>query len=590
MASVEADTDRPPPPPDSGKRGLLGRVALGAAIAGLTLLIRATLASYIPGVPPYALSFPAVLLATLVCGQWGGLAGLIVCQLGAWYFFLTPHFIFAFADLSAAVSFVIATASAAMVWWTSVLYRRERSRALASEGDRLAERERALSVLLRRFDNAHSFMALWRGPDHRFDYVNQAYLDLIGETPAIVGKTLLDARPHAEPLFVQLLNQVRETGQSTRIRERESVIVRGDGSRTVRFLDFVYEPVVGETGAIEGVFLEGRDVTETVQNRRAIDESERRMRLAVQASEIGVWEWRLDTNEMIYSDQAKRICGFPTEEPVSFEMVVGATHPEDYPITSAQAARMRDPAIREQAPFEYRIVRPSGEVRWVEAHGEMVFETVDGEERATVFLGTLIDVTERKAAEERLRLLAHEVDHRSNNLLTLVMGAIERSSGGSEAVLKATILGRVQALARSHQLLTASRWTGASLMKLLQDELAPFALGEEERVVIRGEDGSLAPQVAQGLAMCIHELVTNAAKYGALKSPEGRVRVQVRRVDESLCRVVWTETGGPAVTAPTREGFGTAVLARSLHACGGEVKLDWRPEGLVCELLAPTVG
>jgi PAS domain S-box-containing protein len=568
---------------------LAGELGIGGVAAAAALLIRTGFAAYVPGVPPYALSFPAVLAATLVGGRWAGLLCLLACQSGALYFFIPPDFSFELRDTASAVGFVLASVSAALVWWIGVLYRRERARTLAFERSRLAERQSALDELLRLFDNAHSFMALLRGPDLRIAYLNQAYLDLIGESRDILGRPLLEARPLVAPRFLDLMTQVLETGKPVRLSELISPIVRGDGTRIVRYLDVIYEPVFAADGKAEAIFIEGRDMTEAMASRRAVDDSERRMRLAVRASEIGVWEWRLASNEIIYSDQAKAICGFPLEEPVTFEMVAASTHPEDYAVASAQTESMRDPAQRTQAPFEYRIIRPTGEVRWVAAQGETVFEAVDGQEQATVFVGTLIDITERKAKEAQLRLLAHEVDHRSNNLLTLVINAIERSRADDPAVLKTIIAGRVRALARSHQLLAASRWSGASLMGLLQEELSPFSLGEDERVSIRGEDGSLSPQAAQALAMCVHELVTNAVKYGALKAPHGRVKVQVRRIDEGLCRIVWTESGGPTVVPPDREGFGSAVLSRALAGAGGEVKLDWRPEGLVCELLAPTL-
>src|SRR5205085_8800991 len=124
-------------------------------------------------------------------------------------------------------------------------------------------------------------------------------------------------------------------------------------------------------------------------------ENEARLRLATTAAGVGVWEWRLTTNEMIYSDQAKAICGFALDQPVTYEMVVASTHPEDFPHTSAQASRALDPAIRDQSPYEYRLVRSDGEVRWVVAQGEAVFERdARGVETAVRYVGALLDITE----------------------------------------------------------------------------------------------------------------------------------------------------------------------------------------------------
>lgn len=562
---------------------------VAVACAAVALAIRGALGQFWPELPYYALTYPAALVATLLTGWRGGILCLGLCQLGAWYFFLPPQFGFVIRSISQGLGLVLATLSGLAIVWVTDLYHRERARGVELERRRTLDRELGLQGLLTMFDNAYSFMALLRGEDLRLEYVNRAYLELLGQDRSVLGQPLLLARPHSSPHFIGLMREVLATGRPVRFDNEAVSFMRG-GEHVTRHLEFVYHPVRNADGVVDAVFVEGHDLTAAVTARRSLEESERRLRLAVQVSAIGVWEWRLDTNEMFYSDQAKAICGFPVEEPVTYEMAVAATHPEDFPVTSAQAARMRDPDNRENRPFEYRIVRPNGDVRWVVAHGEMVFEAVDGERRATMFLGTLMDITDRKAAEEQLRLLAHEVDHRSNNLLALVQGAVERSHAADTETLKAVIAGRVQALSRSHQLLAEARWNGASLMRLLQEELQPFALGDEERVAIRGEDGALAPQAAQGLAMCIHELATNAAKYGALSTPEGRVRVTVRRVDDALCRIVWTETGGPAVAEPTRRGFGSSVLARALASCGGEVRLDWRPEGLVAELLAPTLG
>lgn len=321
--------------------------------------------------------------------------------------------------------------------------------------------------------------------------------------------------------------------------------------------------------------------------RRALEESDNRFRLAAEASQAGVWEWRIPSNEMIYSDLAKQICGFRVDQPVTYDMVAALTHPDDRDRIRAQAARALDPARRENARYEYRIVRPDGEVRWVTASGEAVFETVDGKVRATRYVGTLVDITERKQAEDRLLLLAREVDHRANNLMSVVQSLVGLSRGADLDELRKVISGRVQALARAHQLLSAARWAGADLRRLVEEELLAFSLDDGARVIIAGEDVSLSPAAAQSIAMAIHELTTNAAKYGALSIPTGQVTVRWT-VEESRLLIRWTESGGPPVVRPRRSGFGASLIQRALGgAAQGEVRLDWRPEGLVCELELP---
>ena len=196
----------------------------------------------------------------------------------------------------------------------------------------------------------------------------------------------------------------------------------------------------------------------------------------------------------------------------------------------------------------------------------------------------LFDITDRMAAEERLRLLAREVDHRANNLLAVVQSTVALSKAPSVPALKEILAGRVAALARAHQLLAESRWSGADLRRIVEEELRPYTVDDPHRVIIRGNRYPLEPHAAQSVAMAIHELSTNAAKYGALSVEEGRVAVTWTS-DTIGLRMRWEERGGPPVKPPSHRGLGMTVLERSLKSqSGGGAKLDWRPQGLVCEL------
>ena len=319
----------------------------------------------------------------------------------------------------------------------------------------------------------------------------------------------------------------------------------------------------------------------------ALRESQERLDLATAAAKVGVWEWRPQTGEMFCSAEAKRIYGFRADERVTYDMVHAATHPEDAPFTYPAAARATAD-LRDDKPHEYRIVRAGGEVRWVHAIGWAVYEQGRDGVAPTRYVGAVQDVSARKAAEERMRLLAREVDHRANNLLAVVQGTVALSQADDASTLKRVITGRVNALARAHQLLANARWEGADLRRLVEEELLPFSLGDEGRVVLQGASVALAPAAAQSVAMALHELATNAAKYGALSAPRGRVEVSWSRDGVGGLRLIWRETGGPAVTAPARRGLGTTLLGRALAGpVGGETRLDWRPQGLVCELMLP---
>ncbi|HEY8615700.1 HWE histidine kinase domain-containing protein [Phenylobacterium sp.] len=326
----------------------------------------------------------------------------------------------------------------------------------------------------------------------------------------------------------------------------------------------------------------GRALEAAVAER---DASQERFRLAQEVGGIGAWEWGVDGLGHV-SDSYKEMHGLPNKAgPIRLSQVYGAIHPEDLPGYRARLAEAT--RRREASTNEYRVVRPDGSVRWIYAKGRPVF---DESGAMTGAIGVVIDLTERKATEEQLRLLMREVDHRANNLMAVVQGAVSLSRAGDAESLREIILGRVAALARAHQLLAESRWRGADLRRLVEEELRPYTLGDRERVRISGEPLPLSPAAAQGVAMAVHELATNAAKHGALGAPDGRVDVAWEVRGERV-HVVWQETGGPAVTAPSRRGFGTTVLERALGgAVGGETRLDWRAVGLRCELELPLLS
>lgn len=203
------------------------------------------------------------------------------------------------------------------------------------------------------------------------------------------------------------------------------------------------------------------------------------------------------------------------------------------------------------------------------------------------------DITEQKRREEQITLLAREADHRTNNLLALAQATVHLAQGETPAALKTAIAGRLQALAHAHVLLAQTRWAGADLHQLVAEELSPYRRGNEPRAEIDGESVMLAPEKAQAMAMAVHELATNAVKYGALSAPGGRVRIAWRKIaadpgSGKRLAVRWTETGGPPVQAPLREGFGTRLMERTV--CGqlnGEVRFDWHGDGIVCEIIIP---
>jgi PAS domain S-box-containing protein len=198
------------------------------------------------------------------------------------------------------------------------------------------------------------------------------------------------------------------------------------------------------------------------------------------------------------------------------------------------------------------------------------------------------DITERKRSEEQIIVLAREAEHRAKNVLATVQATVNLSHSDTPEGLKQTIEGRIQALANVHRLFVESRWTGADLHTLAEEELAAYCSDADGRACIDGPNLVMPPDIAQAVAVALHELATNAAKHGALSVAEGHVRVEWSRASDGRLVLRWTETSGPPVALPTRRGFGTRVMDIMIRGqLKGEMRSDWRAEGLACEIAIP---
>jgi two-component sensor histidine kinase len=185
----------------------------------------------------------------------------------------------------------------------------------------------------------------------------------------------------------------------------------------------------------------------------------------------------------------------------------------------------------------------------------------------------------------QIAILGREAEHRAKNVLATVQATIELTQADTPDGFKRAIKGRIQALANAHNLFVQSSWTGAELRDLVTQELSPYCRNGETRARIEGATILLEPTTAQTIAVSVHELTTNAAKYGALSLPEGHVQIEWWRAADGRLVVRWTETNGPPVTPPTRRGFGIRAMEAMIRGqLNGDVRFDWRAEGLACEI------
>jgi PAS domain S-box-containing protein len=197
------------------------------------------------------------------------------------------------------------------------------------------------------------------------------------------------------------------------------------------------------------------------------------------------------------------------------------------------------------------------------------------------------DITQQKRSQEQITALAREAEHRSKNMLATLGAIINLSRSDTAEGLKQVIAGRIQALANVHSLFADTQWAGAGLSAIAARELAPYAVPGKTRARFDGPSISLHPEAAQTMAVALHELATNAAKYGCLSAAEGHLELTWQRTADGQLVVCWREQGGPAVRTPERRGFGTQVIEQMLAQQGGEARFDWRPEGLACEITLP---
>jgi PAS domain S-box-containing protein len=340
---------------------------------------------------------------------------------------------------------------------------------------------------------------------------------------------------------------------------------------------------------------EGRD-----RAAAALAEERARLGLALEAGGMAAWELDQATGVVVRSPRHDALFGYPTPRAIwDWRQFLQHVVPED----RDQVKRVFRRALRGAAPLtlEFRIRRAGdGDIRWLEALGAL-HRAPDG---AGKFLGVLSDVTERRRAEQRLRLAVGELNHRVKNTLAAVQSIASQTlrappggDGTIPAEARAAFEARLLALARSHDVLTREGWTGVELGELVALALAPHGAsgGGAPRHVAYGPPMRVPPRFAVPLGVALHELATNAARHGALKVPTGRVEVSwklespLRDGLPPTLKLRWLESGGPLVPGPpAQRGFGTRLLERGLaRELGGTVQLYFRPEGVVCEIEAP---
>jgi PAS domain S-box-containing protein len=308
-------------------------------------------------------------------------------------------------------------------------------------------------------------------------------------------------------------------------------------------------------------------------------QSEQGRTLALAAGNMGAWEWHAEDDSWTWDEGHARIFGMgrPNGTRVRDARVSRFFPEEDW--RTLRTARETVTPAKNTFHIELFIRRRSGELRSCLIAGGATFAP-DG--RLVRVDGVTIDITDRKQAETMQVLLAREVDHRARNALAVVQAIIRLARADSQEAYVAAVDGRVRALAHTHDLLSKSRWQGADVRTLVMDEMAPYA--QSGRISTSGPSTILPAEKAQTVGLALHELATNAAKYGALSVADGRIAI-AWRTEGSTLHFIWEESGGPLVETPARKGFGTKIIQASLNEQKGDsVTFEWNPQGLKCTI------
>jgi len=388
-------------------------------------------------------------------------------------------------------------------------------------------------------------------------------------------------------------------------RERaETAVARalepaGDGT-----YDIAYRTVAPEDGVERWVsatgqtlFAEGRpvrligtarDITASRRAEEALRETEERYRLAARATNDAIWDWDLVTNHVLWNEALHTAHGHaPDAVMPTGDWWIAQIHPEDRARVDASIHAVID-GIGTAWTDEYRFRRADGSYADILDRGNIIR---DPHGRAIRMIGAMLDISARKRAEEHQRLLTGELQHRVKNTLTLVQAMANQTFRNvmDPAAAHEIFSARLISLGRAHDILTQSSWTDAPIAEVVEGALSVHRGEVGERIRASGPDIPLAAKPALALALALHELATNAAKYGALSNDAGSVELRWNVVQVETTQrfvMVWSERGGPPIlTQPSRRGFGSRLIERSFTAeVGGDVELTYAPTGLICRL------
>jgi PAS domain S-box-containing protein len=404
-------------------------------------------------------------------------------------------------------------------------------------------------------------------------FVNEAGRELVGlrDLEAVHSTQIIDyfAADDHRKILHEVLPAVRNIG----FWEGELKFRNFETGQLIPVLYNIF-PVRGSSGAMTAYGTVTRNLTES----KLAELQLRSLASIVESSDDAIVSKNLDGIITSWNKGAERVFGYTADEAIGQPITI--VIPEDRQNEERDIlTRIR----RGERIDHFETVRRR-------KHGSLIFISLtispvkNGEGKIVGASKIARDITEQKRSQEQIATLAREAEHRSKNMLANVQAAVHLSHSDTPEGLKQAIEGRIQALANVHSLFVKTRWIGADLSTIATQELAPYFDKDKARVRIDGPPVLLEPNAAQTIAVTLHELATNAAKYGALSAANGQVDLNWSHEADGVLCVRWTETGGPKVQEPTHKGFGGRIIEQMIPQLKGKAHFEWRPEGLACEI------
>ncbi|MFO6447016.1 PAS domain-containing protein [Erythrobacter sp. NE805] len=544
---------------------------LAVALTGAVVVLRRWLDSYSEGIVPFAVFFPAVLVCTLFGGVGPGVLSLALAAAAATFFWLEPIGSLTLTGPSFVSLLLFVLSNAVNIYVADRLRKAH---------DRLRQSEARLSLSqdvgrIGIWDLDLRTGALWW---------SRSFHEVTGiavtEPPSIEG-VMRRIHPADHARAVQALDDARRGNDRLDIEFRFN---RDDGATIwLAGRAELFRDAQGRPTRLLGINFDATPIR-TAESER--DRANALLRTFFESLPGAAFAKDVEGRYLLGNPIFAAAVGH-TEESFAGRTDLELLADKE----QARALMANDRAVMEGGKarqLEEGLLLPNGEMSyWLGVKAP--FFDADGQPQG--IMGISLDVTDRRKAEERLRFLADEVDHRAKNLLGVVLSLVRLTKVDDVKAFKAAVSGRIEALARAHALLAANRWQGVHVDTLLREEIAPFGRVGSERIQLAGPSVLLEPNAAQALAMAVHELAINAAMYGALSVESGCLSVAWEIEGSDALVLEWRETGGPEVAPPAAPGFGsTAIRGAIEHQLSGTFDLTWAPSGLTCRIAFPLAG